>query len=106
MRAGSNGSSTTAGSGSAVYLAGGAASSAQQLVQVQTNGSTNGGQVRPVSGAVILLLLEFFKFEINVHRYSQHSEKLSTSFSLKVSLTGGITYQLLGIGGLIVLNRF
>jgi len=45
--AGSNGSSTTAGSGSAVYLAGGAASSAQQLVQVQTNGSTNGGQVRP-----------------------------------------------------------
>ena len=105
MRAGSNGSSTTAGSGSAVYLAGGAASSAQQLVQVQTNGSTNGGQVRPVSGAVILLL-EFFKFEINVHRYSQHSEKLSTSFSLKVSLTGGITYQLLGIGGLIVLNRF
>ena len=60
MRAGSNGSSTTAGSGSAVYLAGGAASSAQQLVQVQTNGSTNGGQVRPVSAAV-LLLIEFLQ---------------------------------------------
>ena len=55
-----------------MYLAGGAASSAQQLVQVQTNGSTNGGQVRPVSGAVLLLL----EFEIHVHRYSQHSEEV------------------------------